>query len=77
MLPRYTYILRFFHRDSSEIEDFEHSDRAYAFEHFELFDASDEDIYRELDLIEYDHDTATEKLLAVKQWKTEQDGEAQ
>ncbi len=62
-MERYTYLLRFTHSDSPEIEEFEHSTEAGAREHFELFGPDDADIYSRIDLLEFDWQTRTERRL--------------
>ena len=58
-MPDKTYILRFTHSDSSEIEEFEHTRESDAREHLALFGIEDADIYRRIDLIGQDGDTET------------------
>ena len=65
-IPGRTYTLRFTHCDSSEIEEFLHTRESDAREHFALFTEEDADIYRRIDLIQYDWDTGTETLLASR-----------
>ena len=62
-MPETTYILRFIHSDSSEIEEFEHTIESNAREHLGLFGPDDADIYSRIDLIAFDWATRTETLL--------------
>ncbi len=66
ILPSITYIVRFIHRDSSEIEEYEYTAGPAARAHFELFDETDADLYTRIELTAYSwpHHTAT--LLASK-----------
>ena len=65
-MPEKTYILRFTHSDSSEIEEVEHTREADAREHLALFGIEDADIYSRIDLIAYDWATHTEALLETR-----------
>lgn len=60
------YIVRFYHTDSSEIEDRQWGIIEAASDHFGLFGIGDADIYSRIELIEHDWDTHTEKVLDSK-----------
>ena len=65
-MPDKTYILRFTHSDSSEIEEVEHTREADAREHLTLFGIEDADIYSRIELIEHEWNTHNEKVLDSK-----------
>ena len=52
-MPEVTYIVRFVKRDGN-VETWEHMKEADAREHFNLFDATDADIYSEIQLLRRD-----------------------
>ena len=60
-MPEKTYILRFTHIDSSEIEEVEH-----AREHLALFGIEDADTYSRIDLLAFDWTAQTETLLETR-----------
>ena len=60
------YIVRFYHREDSEIEDCHWGIEEAAREHFDLFGIEDADIYTRIDLIEHSWTTHTEKVLDSK-----------
>ena len=66
MYYQYTYFLRFFHRDSFEIEEYEHRNEEEAREHFEMFDDTDAEYYTHIDLFVYDWKAQTETHLDSK-----------
>ena len=63
--PATTYILRFWHTDGSEIEEVEHTTEPAAREHFALFGIEDADVYRRVELIEFDWHSRIERILAA------------
>ena len=65
-MPDTTYILRFTHTDSSEIEEFEHTRESDAREHLALFGIGAADIYSRIDLIAVDWTAHTETLLETR-----------
>ena len=60
------YIVRFYHTDSSEIEDRHWGIIEAARDHFDLFGIEDADIYSRIDLLEHEWATHTEKVLESK-----------
>ena len=66
-LPRFTYILRFVHRDSDEPDTYEHAALEDARYHMALFDDSDADIYDRIELYRRDYTAHTDTLLETRQ----------
>ena len=64
--PEKTYILRFTHIDSSEIEEVEHARESDAREHLALFGIGDTDTYSRIDLLAFDWTAQTETLLETR-----------
>ena len=64
MLPRYTYLVKFFHRDPGELnETVEHITEENARNHFACFDETDADIYKRIVLTKMDWMTLDEEVL--------------
>ena len=63
-LPERTWIIRFTHR-GGETEEVEHTAESAAREHFACFGIGDADVYRRVELVEYDWHSHTERLLAA------------
>ena len=64
MLPKYTYLVKFFHRDPEELnETVEHITEESARSHFASFDESDADIYKRVVLTKMDWTTLDEEVL--------------
>ena len=65
-LPRYTYILRFVHRDNDEPDSQEHISYEDARYHMNLFDDSDADVYDRIELYRRDYTGHTDTLLETR-----------
>ena len=65
-LPRYTYILRFVHRDSDEPDFHEHLSYEDALYHMNLFGDSDADTYDRIELYRRDYTGHTDTLLETR-----------
>ena len=65
-LPRFTYVLRFVHRDDNEPDFHEHVSYDDARYHMNLFNDSDTDIYDRIELYRRDYTGRTDTLLETK-----------
>ena len=64
-LPRFTYVLRFVHRDD-EPDFHEHASYEDAQYHMNLFNDSDADLYDRIELYRRDYTGCTDTLLETK-----------
>ena len=65
-LPRYTYVLRFVHRDDDEPDVHEHISFENAKYHMNLFDDSDADLYERIELYRRDYTGHIDTLLETR-----------
>jgi len=66
MLPEKTYLIRFAHRDSSEIEEQEYTRAEDGWEVYRMFAGPDcAEMYTRIELVEYDWHAREEHLLAA------------
>ena len=65
-LPRFTYVLRFVHRDNNDPDFHEHTSYENARYHMNLFDDTDADIYERIELYRRDYAGRTDTLLETK-----------
>ena len=65
-LPRFTYVLRFVHRDNDDPDFHEHTSFEDARYHMHLFDDSDADLYDRIELYRRDYTGRTDTLLETK-----------
>jgi len=65
-LPRFTYVLRFVHRDNDDLDFHEHTSFEDARYHMNLFDDSDADLYDRIELYRRDYTGRTDTLLETK-----------
>ena len=65
-LQRFTFVLRFVHRDSDEPDSYEHTSLEDARHHMALFDDSDADIYDRIELYRRDYTGHTDTLLEIR-----------
>ena len=65
-LPRFTYVLRFVHRDNDDPDFHEHTSFEDARYHMNLFDDSDADLYDRIELYRRDYTGRTDTLLETK-----------
>jgi len=62
-MPTVEYIVVFKHKDGSLDEEVGYNNKEDALEHFELFADDEDDIYSEISVVKYDHETKEEKLI--------------
>ena len=65
-LPRFTYVLRFVHRDNNDPDYYEHTLYEDARYHMNLFYDSDADLYDCIELYRRDYTGCTDTLLETK-----------